>query len=184
MQTREKIFILIFATVMILFTAYSVQASQVNPANVIYSRLPADNQGPDEVFTIPQYNLVCVYKGNSLVCLCPCTAGLCPVTVESTNVPATGVPVITATQKPVDPTATTTVVPTVVPTNTPIPTNTPVPTATLVPTTPNPNGVLIRHYDADGTVVWEKCMPTSAWNGHRFHKGHLIQDDNLGYCYR
>jgi len=175
--------ILFYILVTILLAGMLISVGIVKAANdtfynIIYSKLSTNEQGPDEIFTIPQYNLVCVYKGNSLDCLCPCSAGICSTStgVLAPVIPITIVPTITVitpmpTEKP-------TVIPTFVPTTTNIPINTPIPPTAI------PNGVFIRHYDANGTLVWEKCMPVSAWNGHKSHPGHVIQDENLGFCYR
>jgi hypothetical protein len=168
---KNKILIAIALVVMLSVSAVIVSASTSNPSNVIYSRL--DSQGADEIFTIPEYNLVCVYKGNSLSCTCPCGGLPLKNTISNPDVVVPNPDVPTEVPNPDVPT----VVPTVVPTSTAVPTSTVVPTE-------KPNGVFIVHYDADGTQVWAKCMQESSWNGHQSHPGHIIQDLNLGSCIR
>jgi hypothetical protein len=214
---RIAAMLLVFIMILTFMGVSLARAGGAQPYVVEYSQLAPEQQGPDEIFYIPQYNLVCVYKGYSLSCVCPCKTADCasdqtfttrmtdptavPVdpTAMPTNPPTepTSTPVQpTATSKPTEkpPGPTATFTPPPLPTATGIPptaTNVPPtvtgipPTATSVPPTPKPfDGVRIKHYDGKGNLVWDKCMPPSAWNGHQSHPGHPIQDENLGGCYR
>jgi len=195
---RITAMLMVFIAVLTFVGIGLARAGGDQPYVVEYSQLAPEQQGPDEIFYLPQYNLVCIYKGYSLSCVCPCKTAGCvsdqtftTIITEPTGLPVEPtVPVIptseptstpvqpTATTKPPDPTVTG-----VPPTATNVP-----PTAMNVPPTPKPtdkpNGMWIRHYDGKGNLVWEKCMPPSAWNGHNSHPGHPIQDENLGGCYR
>lgn len=122
----------------------------------------------DSVFTIPEYNLVCVSKGQALSCTCPCGAmETMPVVVTATIVDN----ISRATPTEIGRVSAT-------------PTDIGRVPATATPTVTTVDGVRIVHYDAKGNVVWDKCMPVSAWNGHESHAGHIIQDLNLGNCSR
>jgi hypothetical protein len=95
---------------------------------------------------------------------CPCEEEVCPL--DSLVEP-------TATSQP--PTATS---------QPPTATSQP-PTATSQPPTatsqPPYNGVWIHHESQGvGDPSWTRCMPESAWNGHRHHEGDWLG----GGCYR
>lgn len=157
--------IVVAIIVIVLVGAGLVSAGGVVPYEIVYSVLPEGQRGPSEIFTIPQYNLICVYKGISLDCTCPCTnCGITSVP-NKIDLSKTDPPKATNTAIPGNPTIT--------------------PTATSIPPTthPKPEGIWIIHYNANGVEEWNKCMPASAWNGHQYHAGHIIQDGNLGPCY-
>lgn len=180
MKKRVLIIAIVLTT---LFASAGVAYALDNlPFKIDFSRLPEKEQGPDEIFVLDEYGLVCVFKDGSLDCECPCEQ-CATVTEETVAVAETQAPEETQppseTQPPVETEEPTPTPPT--PTST-VPT--PVPTSPAPTSTPEPNGILIRHFDTWGNEVWTKCMPLSAWNGHKNHPGHLVQDQNLGSCYQ
>ena len=93
------------------------------PFQIVWSRLPEGQQGPAEIYVLPDYGLVCIVEDNGeFKCVCPCDG--CE-TASVAGGPSTGVP---PTQPPPD--GTQPPPPTV--TNTP-PTLEPTPTSTPVP---------------------------------------------------
>lgn len=181
MKNKSLVIVILFVAVLFA-SARAVYALDLIPFEIVFSRLSEEEQGPDEVFLLEEYGLVCVFKDGSLDCECPCgeqcgTVGE-TVAVAETQPPSETQPPAEEAQPPVE-------------TEEPVPPTDPTPgpppewpTPTPPAPTLEPNGVLIRHRDAKGNIVWEKCMPLSAWNGHEDHFGHEIQDEFLGYCYR
>jgi hypothetical protein len=146
---NKKLLAVVVITILLLAVVGSVAAQENSIFTLIFTRLPESEQGPDEIFTIDQYGLVCIYKNGALDCECPCIDGCQDVE------PAVSIP-----QEPTEAEAPATSVPT-----NPVPTN-----------TPKPSHVLITHYDGQGRWSWTRCMPISSVKGHEHHVGHPIQD--------
>lgn len=139
--------------------------------------------GSTLIFEDLAFNERIVLTNNGITVYCQCQGPNC----QKESNPSTSTPNVPVVGKT-----------TPVPTNTPVPsiktstpppqpTRTPVPTSTHVPPTGTPVppptdtpaakfGTWITHYDAKGNVVFSKCMPDSAVNGHRNHPGHIKQD--------
>jgi hypothetical protein len=110
-----------------LFFAGRASAQTNQPFQIIFTKEGYSEAGPDAMWTVPEWGLLCIEDGSETRCYCKCGNGICEVTEQgqnpaSTTIPATSVPTVTP--------------------NTPAPTATPIltePTATPAPTdTPEP----------------------------------------------
>lgn len=176
------LFVIIGALVFLGSVVGSALAADNSPFSVVYAKEGYENAGPDALYEIPSWGLLCIDDNGETRCYCKCASGACeakdgtlvPVatlpgsTVGPTSTPGTG-PSLTP-----GPTATGTPTTTQAPTTTPIP---PKPT----PTTPVYNGRWVWHYNQHDLVPGQPTCKKN-WQGHVSHPGHLHQDIIGGEC--
>jgi hypothetical protein len=195
MKNKRYLFVLVMLAILATGLFVGRVSAQTNqPFQIIFTKEGYSEAGPDALWTIPDWGLLCIEDGGETRCYCKCGNGICEVTEQgqspaSTTIPITSVP--TATPNTPNPTATAIVTepPATATPNTPNPTATAIVTEPPATATPKPfNGIIITHFDGQGRLVWTRCMPLSALNGHYpddpGHKNHPVPDIIGDGCYR